>query len=103
MFAFNQASLQKDKGIRMGYQLALESFPLVSQPNGWYRTLGIGASYEKEYGDATQSAPMSGLFIGYRLQPEPLGVRRALRHSRGRLGDDHAGPRLRPHGADLSA
>jgi hypothetical protein len=63
-FAFNQASLQKDKGVRLGYQLALESFPLVSQPSGWYRTLGVGAWYEKEYGDATQNGA-GGMFTGY--------------------------------------
>jgi hypothetical protein len=71
-FAFNQASLQKDKGIRIGYQLALESFPLVSQPSGWYRTLGLGIWYEKEYGDATQSGA-NGLFMGYPLNQSRWG------------------------------
>jgi hypothetical protein len=71
-FAFNQASLQKDKGIRIGYQLALESFPLVTQPSGWYRTLGLGVSYEKQYGDATQSGA-GGLFMGYPLTQSRWG------------------------------
>ena len=63
-FAFNQAAQQGDTGFRLGYQLALESFPLVTQPNGWYRTIGIGAVYEKEYGDATHDAA-GGMFNGY--------------------------------------
>lgn len=63
-FAFDQASLQGDAGFRIGYQLALESFPLVTQPNGWYRTLGVGAWYEKEYGDATHDLA-DGMFNGY--------------------------------------
>jgi hypothetical protein len=62
-FAYSQATEQGDKGFRLGYQFALESFPLVSQPSGWYRTFGIGAYYEKEYGDATRDQP-SGVFMG---------------------------------------
>src|SRR5262245_7365077 len=63
-FAYNVANEQGDHGFRLGYQFALESFPLVSRPSGWYRTLGIGAYYEKEYGDATVTDQMSGLFRG---------------------------------------
>jgi len=63
-FAFSQPTLQGDSGFRLGYQLAVESFPLVTQPNGWHRTLGIGLYYEKEYGDATQSGT-GGMFTGY--------------------------------------
>jgi hypothetical protein len=62
-FAYNLATEQGDHGFRFGYQFALESFPMVTQPGGWYRTLGIGAYYEKEYGDATRTMP-SGLFSG---------------------------------------
>jgi hypothetical protein len=64
-FAFDQAGQQGDKGVRLGYQLALESYPFVNQPNGAWRTIGIGAYYEKEYGDATWNSPMSGQFVGY--------------------------------------
>jgi len=62
-FAYSQATEQGDKGFRLGYQFALETFPLVSQPSGWYRTLGVGAYYEKEYGDSTRDQP-SGVFMG---------------------------------------
>jgi hypothetical protein len=64
-FAYDQAAQQGDKGFRLGYQLALESYPFVNQPNGAWRTIGIGAFYEKEYGDATWSSPSSGQFVGY--------------------------------------
>src|SRR6266498_2429467 len=71
-FAFNQAALQGDAGVRLGYQLALESFPLVTRPNGWYRTIGVGAVYEKEYGDATHNAT-GGMFNGYPFNQSRLG------------------------------
>jgi hypothetical protein len=71
-FGFDQAALQGDTGVRLGYQLSLESFPLVTRPNGWYRTLGIGAVYEKEYGDATHDAA-GGMFNGYPFSQERLG------------------------------
>ena len=32
--AYNQATLQGDKGFRLGYALVLESFPFVTQPSG---------------------------------------------------------------------
>jgi hypothetical protein len=64
-FAYDVGTQQGDKGVRLGYALALESFPLVSQPGGWYRTLGIGIQYEKQYGDATYNEPMTGMFNGY--------------------------------------
>jgi hypothetical protein len=64
-FAYDVGTQQGDKGVRVGYALALESFPLVSQPGGWYRTLGIGIVYEKQYGDATYNVPMTGMFNGY--------------------------------------
>jgi hypothetical protein len=63
-FAYDLGTLQGDKGIRLGYQLAVESFPFVTQMSGAYRTLGIGAFYEKEYGDATSTMP-DGSFSGY--------------------------------------
>jgi hypothetical protein len=63
-FAFDQASLQGDKGFRTGYQLAVEAYPFVTQMSGAYRTIGIGAFYEKEYGDATATMP-DGSFSGY--------------------------------------
>jgi hypothetical protein len=71
-FAFDQAALQGDAGVRLGYQLALESFPLVTRPSGWYRTFGIGAVYEKEYGDATHNAT-GGMFNGYPFNQSRLG------------------------------
>jgi len=64
-FAYDQAAQQGDKGLRLGYQIALESYPFVTRPNGAWRTIGIGAFYEKEYGDATWNSPMSGQFVGY--------------------------------------
>jgi hypothetical protein len=64
-FAYDAATQQGDKGVRLGYALALESFPLVTQPGGWYRTLGIGVSYEKQYGNAIYEMPMTGMFNGY--------------------------------------
>jgi hypothetical protein len=64
-FAYTTATQQGDKGVRFGYQLALESYPFVTQPNGAWRTIGIAAFYEKEYGDATWNSPMSGQFVGY--------------------------------------
>jgi hypothetical protein len=71
-FSYNQASLQGDSGVRMGGQLALEAFPLVTQPNGWYRTIGIGAFYEKEVGNATHNAA-NGMFNGYPFSQSRLG------------------------------
>ena len=35
----------------------------MSQPSGWWRTFGVGASFEKEYGDSTRAQP-SGVFMG---------------------------------------
>ena len=63
-FSYDQATLQGDKGIRLGYQIAVESYPFVTQMSGAHRTLGIGAYYEKEYGDATSTMP-DGSFSGY--------------------------------------
>jgi hypothetical protein len=71
-FAFNEASLQGDAGVRMGFQLAAESFPLVTRPNGWYRTIGLGLVYEKEYGDATHDAA-GGMFNGYPFNQSRFG------------------------------
>jgi hypothetical protein len=64
-FSYDLATLQGDKGFRPGYQIALESYPFVTQPNGAYRTLGIGAFYEKQYGSGIQEMPMTGMFTGY--------------------------------------
>jgi len=63
-FAYDTATLQGDKGFRLGYQLAVEAYPFVSQMSGAHRTLGIGAYYEKQYGDATSTMP-DGSFSGY--------------------------------------
>ena len=63
-FGYNVTTEQGDHGLRYGYQFGLESFPFVSQMSGWYRTLGIGAYYEKEYGNATRTQA-SGMFTGY--------------------------------------
>lgn len=71
-FAYDAATRQGDTGVRLGYALALESFPLVSQPGGWYRTLGIGVQYEKQYGDATTDMPMTGGFNGYNFSQSRL-------------------------------
>jgi hypothetical protein len=71
-FGFDQAALQGDSGVRLGFQLALEAFPLVTRPNGWYRTIGIGAVYEKEYGDATHDAA-NGMFNGYPFNQSRMG------------------------------
>lgn len=62
-FGYNLGTEQGDHAFRYGYHFALESFPLVARPSGWYRTIGIGAYYEKEYGDSTRSQP-SGVFMG---------------------------------------
>ena len=71
-FAFDQATLQGDNGIRLGYQLALESLParvaaerLVSDDR--HRRL-----YEKEYGDATHNAD-ERMFNGYPFNQSRLG------------------------------
>jgi hypothetical protein len=64
-FAYTSAGQQGDKGLRLGYSIALESYPFVNQPNGAWRTIGIGAHYEKQYGDATWNSPTSGQFVGY--------------------------------------
>jgi len=71
-FAYDVGTQQGDKGVRLGYALALESFPLVTQPSGWYRTLGIGVEYEKQYGDATYNEPMTGMFNGYSFSQSRL-------------------------------
>jgi hypothetical protein len=63
-FAYDTATLQGDKGVRLGYQLAVEAYPFVTQMSGAHRTLGIGAYYEKQYGDATATMP-DGSFSGY--------------------------------------
>ena len=64
-FAYTKPGHQGDKGVRLGYQFAVESYPFVTQPNGAWRTIGVSAFYEKEYGDATWDSPMSGQFVGY--------------------------------------
>jgi hypothetical protein len=63
-FSYDLPTMQGDSSFRIGYQIGLESYPLMTQPNGWFRTLGIGASYAKEYGDAITQG-MSGMFTGY--------------------------------------
>jgi hypothetical protein len=63
-FSYDLPTMQGDSSIRIGYQIALEAYPMVTQPNGWFRTLGIGASYAKEYGNAITEAT-SGMFTGY--------------------------------------
>jgi hypothetical protein len=45
-------ALQGESHTRFGYQLALEAFPLLRTPPGFHRSLGIGASYEAESGNA---------------------------------------------------
>ena len=71
-FGFDQAALQGDAGVRLGFQLAVETFPLVTRPNGWFRTIGVGAVYEKEYGDATHNAA-NKMFNGYPFSQSRLG------------------------------
>jgi hypothetical protein len=71
-FSFDQATQQGDKGVRLGYQIALESYPFVTQPSGAWRTIGLGAFYEKEYGDAT-STSMTGAFTGYKFNQSRWG------------------------------
>jgi hypothetical protein len=62
-FGYSIANEQGDHAFRFGYQFGFETFPLVSQPSGWWRTFGVGASFEKEYGDSTRAQP-SGVFMG---------------------------------------
>jgi hypothetical protein len=71
-FAYDVGTQQGDKGVRLGYALGIETFPLVSRPSGWYRTLGIGIQYEKQYGDATYNEPMTGMFTGYNFSQSRL-------------------------------
>ena len=78
-FAYDAGNQQGDKGVRLGYALALESFPLVSQPSGWYRTLGFGVAYEKQYGECDLRDADDRHVQRLQLQPEPIGLRRALR------------------------
>jgi hypothetical protein len=63
-FAYDQPTMQGDNSFRIGYQIGLEAYPLLVLPNGWIRTLGIGGSYAKEYGDAITES-MTGMFTGY--------------------------------------
>jgi len=62
-FGYNVTTEQGDHGFRYGYQFGLESFPFISQMSGWFRTLGVGAYFEQEYGDATRNQA-SGVFMG---------------------------------------
>jgi hypothetical protein len=48
---------QVDNKVRLGYQFALEAFPLLMVPSNFFRRIGIGASYEAESGDASVSLP----------------------------------------------
>ena len=63
-FSYDLPTMQGDNSFRFGYQIALEAYPMLKLPNGWFRTLGIGGSYAKEYGDAITER-MSGMFTGY--------------------------------------
>ena len=63
-FSYDQPNMQGDSSFRVGYQIGLEAYPLLTLPNGWFRTLGIGGSYAKAYGDAITQG-MSGMFSGY--------------------------------------
>jgi hypothetical protein len=63
-FAYDLPTMQGDNSFRFGYQIGLEAYPMLALPNGWFRTLGIGGSYAKEYGDAITEG-MSGMFTGY--------------------------------------
>ncbi len=63
-FSYDLPTMQGDSSFRIGYQIGLEAYPLMTQPNGWFRTLGIGGSYAKENGDAITQG-MSGMFTGY--------------------------------------
>src|SRR4029078_3098569 len=62
-----------DSGIRLGDQLALETFPLVTRPNGWYRTIGLGIAYDKQYGNAVHNMS-NGIFSGYPFSQSGLGI-----------------------------
>jgi hypothetical protein len=46
------AALQGESHTRLGYQLALESFPFLNTTPGFLRLIGIGASFEAESGNA---------------------------------------------------
>src|SRR5688500_7989097 len=46
---------------------------MMTQPNGWFRPLGIGGSYATEYGDAVTQA-MSCMFTGYPVNQGRWGV-----------------------------
>jgi hypothetical protein len=72
-FAYNEAARQGDKGFRAGYALVLESYPFVTQPSGAYRTLGVGAYYEAQYGDAIYESAMTGMFNGYGFKQSRWG------------------------------
>jgi hypothetical protein len=63
-FSYDLPTMQGDSSFRIGYQIGLEAYPMMTQPNGWFRTIGIGGSYAKEYGDAITQA-MNGMFTGY--------------------------------------
>ena len=72
-FGYNVTTEQGDHGFRYGYQFGVESFPFVSQMSGWHRTLGIGAYFEKEYGNATRTQP-TGMFSGYPINHGRWGL-----------------------------
>jgi hypothetical protein len=51
-FQFNTALQKESTFPRPGVAMALEAYPLIRMPRGWFKTIGIGASYALELGSA---------------------------------------------------
>jgi hypothetical protein len=72
-FSYDLPTMQGDNSFRFGYEIGLEAYPMLALPNGWFRTLGLGGSYAKEYGDAITEG-MSGMFTGYPVSQGRWGL-----------------------------
>jgi hypothetical protein len=69
------APLQGDNGFRLGYALALESYPLLLTGPGWWRNIGIGFRYANEvYGTAGVRDPDDGSLVSYPVKQMRWGI-----------------------------
>src|SRR6185369_8894220 len=83
-FGFN-TNLQTESAFpRVGFDARLEAYPLIRQPRGWWRKIGLGVAYARESGRAAvhqsdggeYSYPVSQSRWGFDLRYAiPVGVR----------------------------
>jgi hypothetical protein len=57
-FGYNTALQKESTFPRMGINLALEAYPMLRLPRGWYKRLGVAFNLNMEFGAAALQLPM---------------------------------------------